>query len=295
MQTSSISKGFGSFAVAAGIFLAAPLLPVRAETTGNTEHQNEIPPYEDTLRELGKTLSDAVESTQSDPSISEIMDELQANIDTIGRLRGEIGDADVLTDDLADAISADVSAVAESYRRIASLAPGVFERRLQQMESIEDVADMTGFQLADANHRVEVLRTDNDNIRSRLQTETLTSAEIAKLKVSMQANDAEISSLNVAISAWHAFSAQHKEITEGLGGQSETLDLFFHTLKENARVYDSAARTLNITKSLRAALRDLGRVEDIESLRSDLVESWGELMTIVDEVRKGLNLGAPGT
>ena len=45
-----------------------------------------------------------------------------------------------------------------------------------------------------------------------------------------------------------------------------------------------------MANSLNLALSTLGSVEDLDSLRSDLVKSWTDLMKIVDEVNDGLML-----
>ena len=75
-----------------------------------------------------------------------------------------------------------------------------------------------------------------------------------------------------------------------MGDQTEDLDVFFHALRENARVYAAAAQTLNLANSLRTALADLERIETLDLMRSALVQSWGDLMRIVGEVNGGLIL-----
>ena len=48
--------------------------------------------------------------------------------------------------------------------------------------------------------------------------------------------------------------------------------------------------TLNMASSLKTALSDLGSVENLDTLRSEMVRSWTDLMKIVDEVNDGLRL-----
>jgi hypothetical protein len=75
-----------------------------------------------------------------------------------------------------------------------------------------------------------------------------------------------------------------------MGDQSQSLEVFFHALRENARVYGAAAQTLRLANSLNLALSDLESIETLETMRSQLVQSWGDLMQIVNEVNDGLIL-----
>ena len=75
-----------------------------------------------------------------------------------------------------------------------------------------------------------------------------------------------------------------------LADQSGDLDVFFHALRENARVYDAAARTLNMANSVKLALKDLDSIQNLQAVQNQLVASWGDLMKIVDEVNNGLIL-----
>jgi hypothetical protein len=90
--------------------------------------------------------------------------------------------------------------------------------------------------------------------------------------------------------AWAFFAERHDEAMARMGDQTEDLDVFFHALRENARVYAAAAQTLALANSLRTALADLERIEMLDVMRSQLVQSWGDLMRIVGEVNDGLIL-----
>ncbi|MCB1503191.1 MAG: hypothetical protein KDK07_26010 [Bauldia sp.] len=247
-------------------------------------------PHDEALRLLGETLGRSIEATQSDPTIPDILDALDANIAATRRLR-ELVDADgpVSEEQMAE-IATEITAIAKSFGAISELAPGVFERRLAELANIDAIGQEIGFRIADAKARLESLRAGNAEIDTYVRSETLTKPEIEKLRLTRQANDAEMHSLEAAVAAWTYFSERHADVMARLGDQSTNLDVFFHALKENARVYDSAARTLNMANSLNLALSTLGSVEDLDSLRSDLVRSWTDLMKIVDEVNDGLML-----
>lgn len=247
-------------------------------------------PHDEALKLLGETLGRSIEATQSDPTIPDILDALDANIAATRRLRELVdGDTTVTEEQMAE-IAAEITTIAKSFGAIAELAPGVFERRLDQLGNIDAIGQEVGFRIADAKARLEALRQGNVEIDGYVRSETLTPPEIEKLRLTRQANDAEMHSLEAAVAAWTYFSERHADVVTRLGDQSANLDVFFHALKENARVYDSAARTLNMANSLNLALSTLGRVEDLDSLRSDLVRSWTDLMKIVDEVNDGLML-----
>jgi chromosome segregation ATPase len=247
-------------------------------------------PHDEALRLLGETLGRSIEATQSDPSIPDILNALDANIAATRRLRELVdGDTPVTERQMAE-IAREITTIAKSFGAIAALAPGVFQRRLAQLGNIDAIGQEVGFRIADAKARIEALRRNNAEIDASVRSETLTRAEIEKLRLTRQANDAEMHSLEAAVAAWTYFSERHADVVTRLGDQSANLDVFFHALKENARVYDSAARTLNMANSLNLALSTLGSVEDLDSLRSDLVKSWTDLMKIVDEVNDGLML-----
>ncbi len=247
-------------------------------------------PHDEALNLLGDTLGKSIEATQSDPTIPDILDALDANIAATRKLRELVdGDTTVTEEQMAE-IAAEITKIAKSFSSIAELAPGVFERRLAQLGNIDAIGQEVGFRIADAKARLEALKQGNAEIDTYVRSETLTPPEIEKLRLTRQANDAEMHSLEAAVAAWTYFSERHVDVVTRLGDQSANLDVFFHALKENARVYDSAARTLNMANSLNLALSTLGSVEDLDSLRSDLVKSWTDLMKIVDEVNDGLML-----
>jgi len=278
----------GLFLVSAVVAAAPPALAedeigIVRERAGNL-------PHDEALKLLGETLGRSIEATQSDPTIPDILDALDANIAATRRLRELVdGDTTVTEEQMAE-IAAEITTIAKSFGAIAELAPGVFERRLDQLGNIDAIGQEVGFRIADAKARLEALRQGNVEIDGYVRSETLTPPEIEKLRLTRQANDAEMHSLEAAVAAWTYFSERHADVVTRLGDQSANLDVFFHALKENARVYDSAARTLNMANSLNLALSTLGRVEDLDSLRSDLVRSWTDLMKIVDEVNDGLML-----
>jgi len=270
--------------------MAAPPPAAAEDEIGIVRERASNLPHDEALNLLGDTLGKSIEATQSDPTIPDILDALDANIAATRKLRELVdGDTTVTEEQMAE-IAAEITKIAKSFSSIAELAPGVFERRLAQLGNIDAIGQEVGFRIADAKARLEALKQGNAEIDTYVRSETLTPPEIEKLRLTRQANDAEMHSLEAAVAAWTYFSERHVDVVTRLGDQSANLDVFFHALKENARVYDSAARTLNMANSLNLALSTLGSVEDLDSLRSDLVKSWTDLMKIVDEVNDGLML-----
>lgn len=249
---------------------------------------------DEALRLLGQALGDTVEATQTDPTIPQILTALQNNIDAVHRIR-ELAEAEeTLTDEQITQIAAEIAAIADSFQQIADVAPEVFTRRYQEIATLNAIGEAIGFRIADARSRLDELRADNQRIQAELaNAENLTRGDIEKRQLTQQANNAEIQSLEAAVVAWQLFSQRHDEIMDRMGDQTDELDVFFHALRENARVYRAAAQTLNLAKSLHDALADLETIETLEFMRSQLVQSWGDLMRIIDEVNDGLVL-APG-
>ncbi len=251
--------------------------------------------HDEALRLLGEALGEAVEATQADPTIPDILFALEENIAATQRIRELAETEDELTDEQIQEIATEIGGIAESFQQIADAAPEVFSRRWQEIATLDGIGDAIGFRIADARTRLEELQEDNQTIqRDLVNDETLTRADVEKMRLTQQANNAEMQSLEAALIAWDVFAQRHGEVMERMGDQSEDLDIFFHALRENARVYRAAAQTLNLAKSLREALADLEAIETLDLMRTQLVQSWGDLMRIVDEVNNGLILTEPG-
>jgi hypothetical protein len=278
-------------AVMAGLLFLAPAnQPSFAQAPALDPQAIEDAAHDEALRLLGEALGDAVEATQTDPTIPDILAALDANIAATRRIRELAETTETLTDEQIQQIAAEIAGIANSFQQIADVAPDVFARRWQEIATLEAIGNAIGFRIADARARLEELRTDNDRIQQDLVAAELTRAEIEKHRLTQQANNAEIQSLEAAMIAWDIFSGRHAEVMARMGDQTEDLDVFFHALRENARVYSAAAQTLNLAKSLRDALADLETIGTLELMRTQLVQSWGDLMRIVAEVNDGLIL-----
>ncbi len=277
-------------ALLAGALVVAGV-PSAAQPVGPDPAVVEALPHDEALKLLGGALRDSVTNAQSDPSIPEILAALDRNIAATRRIRDLAGaEGAVIDEQTMTEIAGEVATIARSFREIAEMAPDVFRRRLQELGTIEAVGDQVGFRIADARSRLAELADDNRRIQETLRTRQLSQAEIEKLRLTQQANNAETHSLDAAIEAWGFFGDRHGQVMEKMADQSEDLDVFFHALRENARVYEAAAQTLNLANSLKLALSELESVQNLDAMRSSLVESWGDLMRIVDEVNEGLLL-----
>ncbi len=276
------------------LMAAAGVSPAAAQVTGLDPRATQGAPNDEALRLLGEALGTAVGATQTDPTIPDILAALDRNIAATQRIRELAVTQPVLTDEQMRQIGTEIAGIARSFQEIADLAPGVFARRWQEVATLEAVGIAVGFRIADTRARLEELRDDNRRIQDDLVNAALTRADIEKRRLTQQANNAEIQALDAAMVAWDFFGQRHGEVMARLGDQTEDLDVFFHALRENARVYAAAAQTLSLANSLRGALADLDRIETLDLMRSQLVQSWGDLMRIVGEVNDGLILRQPG-
>jgi chromosome segregation ATPase len=266
------------------------LTTARAEDARPDPSATETLPHDEALRALGGSLGASVKATQNDPSIPDILGALDKNIAAAKHIREMVGGQQKVTDDQIAEVSRQVSAIAKSFREIADLAPGVFQRRKQELANIDKIGEEIGFRLADASDRLTELHRDNDQIQKTLREGNLPRTDIEKLRLTEGANDAEVHSLEAAVAAWNYFAERHSDVSSKLADQSADLDVFFHALRENARVYEAAARTLNMANSVKVALHDLDSIQNLEAVQNQLVQSWGDLMKIVDEVNNGLIL-----
>jgi hypothetical protein len=268
--------------------MLAPGSPARAQS--GEQAQERILPHDEALKGLGRELTESVHRSQSDPTIPEILSELDRNIAATRRMRELLESGNEITGEHVGEIAREIGEIAGSFREIAELAPGVFERRLAEISSIDRIGSNVDFRIADARAEMKELATNNEAIGEMLRNETLPASEIEKLRLTRQANEAELHSLEAAVAAWSFFAERQSEIVKRIEDQSDDLDVFFHALKENARVYDAAAQTLKLASSVREALGDLDSLQNLDALRLQLVKSWDDLMKIVDEVNNGLLL-----
>jgi hypothetical protein len=275
----------------AGLFAGAPLTAVAAENdAGIVREQVSAMTHDEALRVLGEALGRSIEATQADPSIPDILKALENNIAATRRVREMVAGEQVVSDEQIGAVASQISGIAKSFRAIASLAPEIFERRWGELADINAIGEEAGFRINSANARLEALRANNAAIDQQMASQSPDRSLAEMLRLTRQANDAEIHSLEAAVAAWTYFSERHADVVAHLGDQTEDLNVFFHALNENARVYEAAAQTLGIANSLKLALNDLSSVENLDALRSEMVRSWGDLMRIVDEVNDGLKL-----
>jgi hypothetical protein len=264
--------------------------PVSAQAPGFDLGAVENADHDEALRLLGEALGNAVGATQTDPTIPDILDALDRNIEATRRIRELAEATDVLTDEQVQQIAAEIGGIADAFQEIADVAPEVFARRWQEISTLEAIGDAIGFRVAEANARLDQLHADNAQIAQDLVNANLSRVELEKRRLTQQANNAEIQSLEAAMVAWQIFSDRHTEVMARMGDQTDDLEIFFHALNENARVYRAAAQTLNLAKSLREAIADIETIGTLDLMRSQLVQSWGDLMRIVDEVNNGLIL-----
>ncbi len=277
------------FSLGMGLVLTlAPHVAANAQATGTPDQESLS--HEQALKGLGQALTESVHRSQSDPTIHQILSELDRNITATRRMRELFESGNEITGEHVKEIAREISDIAGSFRKIAELAPGVFERRLNEISSIERIGAKVDFRIADARSQMKELAANNNAIGGMLRNETLPASEIEKLRLTRQANEAELHSLEAAVAAWSFFAERQNEVVQRIDDQSEDLDVFFHALKENARVYEAAAQTLKLASSVREALGDLDSLKNLDALRIQLVKSWDDLMKIVDEVNDGLLL-----
>ena len=284
---SHLVRGAAALMLAGALGLTAA---ARADDARPDPRATESLPHDEALKALGGSLGASVKATQSDPSIPDILNALDRNIAAAKHIREMVSGHQRVTDEQIAEVSRQVADIAKSFRQIADLAPGVFQRRKQELANIDAIGEEIGFRLADASDRLNDLHRNNDQIQKTLKEGNLPRTDIEKLRLTQAANDAEIHSLEAAVAAWNYFAERHNDVASKLTDQSADLDVFFHALRENARVYDAAARTLNMANSVKLALRDLDSIQNLEAVQNQLVQSWGDLMKIVDQVNAGLIL-----
>ncbi len=260
---------------------------------GFTPQAVETAPNDEALRLLGEALGRSVQATQTDPTIPDILEAIDRNIASTQRIRELAETTPTLTEDQMQQIGREIAEIAQSFQEIANLAPEVFSRRMAEIGTLDDIGEAVGFRIGDTRSRLAALEADNQRIQNDLVAGGINEAQVEMRRLTQQANNAEIQALNAAMAAWDVFSERHGEVMTRMGDQTEDLEVFFHALRENARVYSAAAQTLSLANSLRAALADLERIETLDLMRSQMVQSWSDLMRIVGEVNDGLIL-TPG-
>src|SRR5437660_8990832 len=134
---------------AALLVFAIALGSARAEDARPDPRATETLPHDEALRALGGSLGASVKATQSDPSIPDILNSLDKNIAAAKHIREMVGGPQKVTDEQIAEVARQVSDIAKSFRAIADLAPGVFQRRKQELANVDAVGEEIGFRLAD--------------------------------------------------------------------------------------------------------------------------------------------------
>ncbi|MCB1489646.1 MAG: hypothetical protein KDJ88_19575, partial [Bauldia sp.] len=188
------------------VLVSAPVLAPGAwgadEDIGIIREQAGNLPHDEALKLLGETLGKSIEATQSDPSIPTILDALETNIEATRQIREMVSGSETVTEEQIAEVAKQISTIAKSFDQIARLAPEVFERRYAELSDIDAIGQEVGFRIADAKSKLAALRQGNEEIDTYVRSETLSHSEIEKLRLTRQANDAEIHSLEAAVAAW---------------------------------------------------------------------------------------------
>jgi len=249
------------------------------------------------IRSLGKELTDTVGQSQSDPTIPEIMDALDRNVAAVKRIRQTIdglGSTGRLTDQQLESVATDFETIAKSFSDIASMAPGVFQRRRAELSDLNAIGNRIGFGMIEASQQIDTLTKRNGAIDQTLKGTGNTTSTIEKLQYEKQVNQTIIRNLQTTITWWQQFATKHGKLMEALDAQSEGLDLFFYVLGQNARLYDSGAKTLRMGRDITVALRDLetmkNAVGSVGEVETRLIQSWGDVSKIMQEVGQQLEL-----
>src|SRR5690349_14466336 len=108
----------------------------RADEARPDPRATESLPHDEALKALGGSLGASVKATQNDPSIPDILNALDRNIAAAKHIREMVSGQQRVTDDQIAEVSRQVSDIAKSFREIADLAPGVFQRRKQELSNI---------------------------------------------------------------------------------------------------------------------------------------------------------------
>jgi hypothetical protein len=279
----AISLGFGLAAPAKAQL--APQVPIP------------LPRAEEPVAPLGGQLNESVAATQADPAIPEILEALDLNISAIGQIRqmvqsltaeGTLGVEDV------QEIRERFATIAGSFRAIADLAPEVFTRRQNELRDIEVIGNRIGFNISRVLTEIESLTRQNEDIARQVGSPNLAPLELEKLEFTRTVNASIVQNLETSVRWWNAFAVVHGDLVASLDSQTEKLDVFFHFLRENARLYESVSDTLGVAGEITVALSELETMRDVigrlDEIQADLIASWEEVTTIMDQVNRQLEL-----
>lgn len=250
-----------------------------------------------TIRSLGRELTDTVRESQSDPTIPEIMGALDRNVAAVRRMRqivDAIGPSGAMSDQQLDQVASEFETIAKSFADIAALAPGVFQRRRAELGDLTAIGNRIGFGMIEASQQIDTLTKRNSAIDQAVRGPGLTTTALEKLQYEKQVNQTIIRNLQTTVTWWQQFAAKHGRLMEALDAQSEGLDLFFYVLGQNARLYDSGAKTLRMGRDITTALRDIETMKSVVGsvgeVENRLIQSWGDVNRIMEEVGKQLEL-----
>ncbi len=279
-------------AIFLGFGLAAPATAQLAPTMPVP-----LPRAEEPVAPLGGQLNESVAATQADPAIPEILAALDRNIAAISQIRqmveqlsaeGPIGVEQV------QEIRERFGTIASAFSAIAELAPEVFTRRQDELRDIKTIGDRVGFNIERILAEIASLNRANEDIARQISTPNLPPLELEKLEFTRTVNASIVQNLETSVRWWNTFADVHGDLVASLDSQTDKLDVFFHFLRENARLYESVSDTLGVAGEITLALSDLETMRDVigrlDEIQADLITSWQEVTTIMDQVNRQLEL-----
>lgn len=208
--------------------------------------------------------------------------EIVKNLVRFRDIRRKVQEAERV-DDVIDDITAGLEAIATSYSHIASMQDDILGRHASEMKSLgglnENTAAVTsGIRERRATHEQEIA-----SLERALETEK-DAVERRKAEVSIRSLKSQINSLNAKERIWQKFGEAQAKLLERLQTNRKNLDLLLHVLRENAKVYKSAASVARLRKSARHALKQLVGLADLQAVLGDLEASWREVDGLVNEI-----------
>jgi hypothetical protein len=200
--------------------------------------------------------------------------EIQKNIDMVADLKAKVQEAQLSGETVSlDAIISDITAVTESYERLASQRDDIRRGLLGKVAAVEGMR-------AAVDAEIQNLRQKSAGYSEQLALVSGDDPEIVRIRKA--ALSKAIGFLDGQIQLWQQFSAVEKDISLEMTDIQRAIDSFLSMVESTAIVYREGLNLLVLERNLNEAVALFSNdIPTMERLTTAMEDSWSNLDSLL--------------
>lgn len=212
----------------------------------------------------------------------EAYDEIVKSLVKLRSLNFRIQNAENINPEV-DIISKELGQIAQTYRKVANLQSSIGKFRGERLMDLQETRNRT-------QRYIELLEVEKNRMTDEVafsverSENEMDEIEKKKLVIGIKAKRCIINSIEGQINIWKNFVRVQERLIQKLELNGKKMDLLLFTLKTNSRVFREAANVSRLRKSAKEAFSNLESLSEMESLLSELQNSWTDVENLVNEI-----------